>query len=87
MREDIHTGHMKPHVPGARKPTIWTCGDPTIWVMGDPRSEDQLFSILGKTDSHTYYKYPQTPRYTLAKIILIKAFIHIPLKIDLSINR
>jgi hypothetical protein len=87
MREDIQTGHVKTHVPSARKPTIRMCGDLTIRVMGDPRSEDQLPSIREKKkDTHTNYKYPQTPMYTLAEIILIKAFIHILLKTDLSIG-
>jgi len=68
--------HVEAHVPDAGRPTIQTCGDPTIRVMGDPHSDDQLPSILRRTNPHPYYKYPQTSRYALVEIILIKAFIH-----------
>jgi hypothetical protein len=88
MRKDIQARHVEVYVQNAGRPIIWMCRDPTIWVMGDPHLEDQLISFQGGTNPHPHYKYPQTFRYGLAKIIAIKPIplIHILLRIDLSIG-
>jgi len=88
MRKDIQARHVEVHVQNAGRPIIRMCRDLTIRVMGDRHSEDQLLPFQGGTNPHPHYKYPQTFRYGLAKIIAIKhiPLIHILLRIDLNIG-
>jgi len=89
------------HDPDVRRHTDRTCEDPRSGWHENPRSRRHEYPCSGsrdprseswfplypwETDSASQYKYIPTLRYYLAEIIVIKPFINILLRTDLSIR-
>ncbi len=76
MREETQPKRVEYPCSGTGRHTSWMGGNPTFQALENPQSENQLPPFSREIDYHPHYKNPQTSRYALPKIIMIKAFIH-----------